>query len=152
MTSRRVAYVRRGKFLKALPALESVEVMYLWRDISEMPEATLEDFRDSELRLKLVAFTRHAFRNELLFDYLVAERLVSGQLDGLDPGDIPEGILDDSGKVRALDTTSKELPVNRVNVLITTHLCEMYPDDGCERRCLVSYFFPMKMTFDADVV
>ncbi|KAK5062802.1 hypothetical protein LTR84_004877 [Exophiala bonariae] len=142
MTSRRVAYVRRGMFLKALPALESVEVLYLWRDMSEMPEATLEDFHDGELRHKLMAFIRHAFRTELLFDYFVAERLVSGQLDGLDPGDIPEGLLDANGKLHPLDLTSKELPVNRVKVSITTHLCEMYPEEGAESRCLCISYSP----------
>jgi hypothetical protein len=133
----RSAYVRRGKFLKALPALESVEVVYFWPEILGLFKMRLEEFYDGRRDDELLSLIKMAFRSELAFDLLVAERLVSGQIDGLDPDDIPEGILD--WREHALDFSSKEIPANRVKISITAHFREMYPANGGERRCLVSF-------------
>lgn len=131
----RSEYVRRGKFLKAFPALESVEVIYFWPEILGRFKMRLEEFYDGRRDDELLLIIKMAFHNELAFDLLVAEMLVNGYTDGLDPDDIPEGILD--GREHALDSNSKELPVNRVKVSVTAHFREMYPADGGERRCLV---------------
>lgn len=133
----RSAYVRRGKFLKALPALESVEVVYFWPEILGLFKLRLEEFYDGRRDDELLSLIKMAFRSELAFDLLVAERLVSGQIDGLDPDDIPEGIL--NWREYALDSTSNEIPANRVKISITAHFREMYPANGGERRCLVSF-------------
>jgi len=133
----RSEYVRRGKFLKAFPALESVEVIYFWPEILGRFKTRLEEFYDGRRDDELLLIIKMAFHNELAFDLLVAEMIVNGYTDGLDPDDIPEGILDTREHV--LDSSSKAWPVNRVKVSVTGHFREMYPADGGERRCLVSF-------------
>lgn len=139
----RPRYVRRGKFLKALPALESVNVVYFPPEIPGRFKARLEDFYDGRRDDQLLSLIKTALEDELLYDNFIASLLVSGQTKGLDPDDIPEAILDGSVQRRVLNLTSRELPANRVSISVTAHFREMYPAKEEERRCLVNGFLPL---------
>lgn len=140
------AYLRRGKFLKALPSLQSIDIVYFWPEILGPLKGHHEQFFEGKRDEELLSLVKMAFRYEVAFDMLVAERLVSGQTEGLHPEDIPEGFFvkgrgkdgeEEGGS--SLSPDSLDIPANKVRIEVTGHFCDMYPtDDERKRRCLVS--------------